>query len=88
MTGHGTKSLKKVIIDKPGEELLSIAWWNGGGAVKKRLEVNPGIRKFIKSKPDIWTYSESGITKPQSLSLDGYNYFLHRSYLRDKLKCR
>ena len=56
--------------------------------MKKRLEVNPGIRKFMKTKPDIWTYSESGITKPQSLSLDGYNFFLHRSYLRDKEKCR
>ena len=50
MTGHGSKFSKKVIIDKPGEEFLSIAWWNGGGAVKKRLEVNPGIRKFITVK--------------------------------------
>ena len=75
-------------MDKPSEEFLSIGWWNGGVGTEKRLEVNPGIIKFLKSKPDIWTYSESGITKPQSLSLDGYNFFLHRSYLRDKEKCR
>ena len=84
----GPNMVKRAFIDKPCKEFLTIGWWNGGGGLKKRLEVNPGVRKFIKSKPDIWTYSESGITKPQSLSLDGYKYFLHRSYLRDKQKCR
>ena len=67
---------------------FSIGFWNGGGAVSKRLIVNPGLKKYIDTKPDVWTYSESGNSKPQSLSLNGYKYFLHRSYLRDKRKCR
>ena len=74
--------------DGPEKDLITVAWWNGGGAVRKRLSVNPGLKKFIDTKPDIWTYSESGITKPKSLSLDGYNYFIHRSFIKDKTKCR
>ena len=66
------------------EDFFTIGWWNGGGGVRKRLIVNPGLKEFISTKPDIWTYSESGITNSQSLPLDGYKYFLHRSYLRDK----
>ena len=78
----------KEILEAPDENLLTVGWWNDGGAVRKRLNVNPGLKKFISSKPDIWTYSESGLTNSQSLSLDGYKYFLHRSYLRDKTKVR
>ena len=54
------------------KELLTIGWWNGGGGVRKRLSVNTGLKEFISTKPDIWTYSESGLTNSQSLSLDGY----------------
>ena len=79
---------KEKLINEAPEELITIGFWNGGGGIKKRLDVNPGLRKFIISKPDIWTYSESGITKPQNLSLDGYKYFSHRAFLRDKQKCR
>ena len=53
------------------EDLFTIGWWNGGGGVRKRLIVNPGLKEFISTKPDIWTYSESGITNSQNLSLDG-----------------
>ena len=83
-SGSGTKKN----LGAPTEDLLSIGWWNGGGGVRKRLSVNPGLKEFIDTKPDIWTYSESGISNSQKLSLDGYKYFIHRSYLRDKTKCR
>ena len=52
-------------------EELTIGWWNGGGSLRKRLRVNPGLKDFIATKPHIWTYAESGITNSQSLSLDG-----------------
>ena len=28
---------------------LRVSWWNGGGAVLKRLSVNPGLGKLLKS---------------------------------------
>ena len=72
----------------PKKVVFTIAWWYGAGGVKRQLEVNPGIRKFIESNPDIWSYSDPGITKPQILSLERYNYFLHISYFRDNHKFR
>ena len=86
MKGHCSLSKTKENVEGPEKDL--VRWWNGGGGVRKRLSVNPGLKKFIAIKPDIWTYSESGLNNLQSLSLDGYKYFLHRSYLRDKTKCR
>ena len=68
--------------------MLTVGWWNGGGGGRKRLSVNPGLKKFIATNPDIWTYFESGLNNSQSLSLDGYKYFSHRSYLRNKNKHR
>ena len=67
---------------------LLIGWWNGGGGILKRLKVNPGLKQFLNTKPDIFAYGESLITSSQGLSLEGYNYFLHRSYYRDNNKCR
>ena len=72
---------------KPSET-LSIGWYNGGGGILKRLKVNPGLNKFLDTKPDIFTYGESLVTSSQGLSLEGYNFFLHRSFLRDNCKCR
>ena len=53
---------------------LIIGWWNGGGGILKRLEVNPGLKQFLNSKPDIFAYGESLITSSQGLSLEGYNF--------------
>ena len=88
MRGRCFPTRKTKITKAANEELLTFGWWNGGGGVRKRLSVNPGLKEFIATKPDIWTYCESGITNSQSLSLEGYNYFFHRSYLRDKSKFR
>ena len=75
MKGRCSVSKTKEILEVPGENLLTVGWWNGGGGVRKRLIVNPGLNKFIATKPDIWTYSESGLSNSQSLSLEGYKYF-------------
>ena len=48
MKGRGPKPRGGEAMNVPNKELLTISWWNGGGGVKKRLEVNPGIREFIK----------------------------------------
>ena len=69
-------------------QTLFIGWWNGGGGILRRLKVNPGLKQFLNSKHDIFTYGESLSTSSQGLSLEGYNYFLHRSYHRDNNKCR
>ena len=88
MRGRCFPTRKTKITKAANEELLTFGWWNGGGGVRKRLSVNPGLKEFIATQPDIWAYCESGITNSQSLSLEGYNYFFHRSYLRDKSKFR
>jgi len=75
LKGRCSLAKKTNIVESPKEELLTIGWWNGGGGLKKRLSVNPGLLEFIATKPDIWTYSESGITSSQNLSLDEYEFF-------------
>ena len=66
MSGRGPNPLRDVSIEGSSESVLTIGWWNGGGGIVKRLSVNPGLKEFIKTKPNIWTYAESGNTKPQS----------------------
>ena len=75
MKGRCSLLKTKGNVEVQDKDVLTVGWWNGGGGVRKRLSVNPGLKKFIATKPDIWTYSESGLTNSQSLSLDGYNFF-------------
>ena len=61
-----------------------VCWWNGGGAVRKRVSVNPGLSSLLKSKPDIFVYGESATPNARGLFLNGYRFLLHRSYLNNK----
>ena len=67
---------------------LRVCWWNGGGAVRKRLSVNPGLGGLLKSYPDIFVYGEAELSNTRGLLLPGYRFIFHRSYLRDKDKYR
>ena len=68
--------------------VLRVLWWNGGGAVNKRLNINPGLRSIINSNPDIFTYGEAEMSNTKGLFMSGYRFLFHRSYLRDKTKYR
>ena len=37
---------------KGTEGELVVAWWNGGGKLEPRLNVNPELQKFIAKGPD------------------------------------
>ena len=67
---------------------LRVSWWNGGGAVLKRLSVNPGLGELLKSYPDIFVYGEAELSNTRGLFLPGYRFIFHRSYLRDNEKYR
>ena len=62
--------------------MLNGYWWNGGGGIKKRLTVNPGLRELLENKPDIFTFCELQISKSSAVFLNGYNFIFHRSYLK------
>ena len=67
---------------------LQLCWWNGGGAIRKRLSVNPGLGELMKSNPDFFVYGEAELSNTRGLFLPGYRFIFHRSYLRDNEKYR
>ena len=42
-------------------------FWNGGGGIIKRLEINPVLRDLLNNQPDIFVYGESELSKPSGL---------------------
>ena len=75
-----------------GDETLScifrVCWWNGGGAIRERISVNPNLSLLFESKPDIFAYGEAQASNTRGLFLSGYRFLFHRSYLKDRLKNR
>ena len=67
---------------------LQLCWWNGGGAIRKRLSVNPGLGELMKSNPDFFVYGEAELSNTRGIFLRGYRFIFHRSYLRDNEKYR
>ena len=70
------------------EESFRMCWWNGGGAIRNRLSVNPGLVSLLKTNPDIFVYGESACSHARGLFLSGYRFLFHRSYIKDKQKSR
>ena len=70
------------------EESFRTCWWNGGGAIRNRLCVNPGLVSLLKTNPDIFVYGESACSHARDLFLSGYRFLFHRSYIKDKIKSR
>ena len=56
-----------------------VCWWNGGGAIRRRLKTNIFLSDFLKTKPDIFSYGECLATTNRGLSLNGYKMILHPS---------
>ena len=65
-----------------------VCWWNGGGAIRNRISVNPGLGSLLKTNPDIFVYGESACSNANGLFLSGYRFLFHRSYIKDKQKFR
>ena len=81
------KSEVRVFVKK-STNLFRVCWWNGGGAIRSRIRVNPGLNTLLKSSPDMFVYGESGCSNERGLFLSGYRFLFHRSYIRDKQKHR
>ena len=57
---------------------LAVSWWNGGGKMVARLEVNPELGKFLATKPDVFVYGESLVYKhTQRVGIPGYKTIIH-----------
>ena len=37
---------------------LLVSWWNGGGRLVPRIEVNPELKTHLATKPDIYIYGD------------------------------
>ena len=73
--GGGNKIRGKQMVG-PGE--LVISWWNGGGRLVSRIEVNPELRAYLATKPDIFVYGESMVyKKTQKVHIPGYKVIIH-----------
>ena len=61
---------------------MVVAWWNGGGRLKARINVNPELRKYISKGPDIFVYGEPLVTRTTNgLYIPGYNIIIHKAQL-------
>ena len=40
-------------------EKMTVSWWNGGGKLIPRMKVNPVLKKYLETKPDIFVYGEA-----------------------------
>ena len=51
---------KETKEEKKMKELgnLVTTWWNGGGRLVSRIEVNPELRVYLATKPDIFVYGD------------------------------
>ena len=65
-----------------------VCWWNGGGAIRKRICVNPGLDSLMKTNPDLFVYGESACSNARGLFLSGYRFLFHRACIKDKQKFR
>ena len=63
----------------PSLDDLVVCWWNGGGAVRRRLKTNIFLQDFLKTLPDIFSYGEAQATSTRGLFLEGYSVVLHPS---------
>ena len=61
-------------------EDFTVSWWNGGGKMMSRITVNPELKQFIETKPDIFVYGEAQVVRiTKEMSLEGYNTIIHKA---------
>ena len=71
---------KKMYKAQTIKDKLKISWWNGGGKLIARLGVNPELRKFMETTPDIFGYGEALVSKrTQGINIPEYNCVLHKA---------
>ena len=59
---------------------MTVSWWNGGGKLIPRLKVNPELRKYLDTKPDIFVYGEALIyRRTKEINIDGYITIVHKA---------
>ena len=59
---------------------FTLSRWNGGGKLVPRLRVNPGLRKFLETTPDIFCYGEALVFKRTlEMDLPEYKYMVHKA---------
>ena len=61
-------------------EEFRVSWWNGGGKMMSRITVNPELKQFLDTKPDIFVYGEAQVVRiTKEMSLEGYNTIIHKA---------
>ena len=56
-----------------GQGQLVISWWNGGGRLIPRIGVNPELKKYLATKPDVFVYGETLVYKhTKRVKITGY----------------
>ena len=75
------KDGEKQILGKPDlREDFTVSWWNGGGKLVSRIMVNPELKQFLETKPDIFVYGEALVGRlTKEVSLEGYDTFIHKA---------
>ena len=92
--GNGARThLWNEIEDKQEENKIKsnpfiISWWNGGGAIRRRLKTNIFLRNYLKSNCDIFAYGEALASNQRGLFLPGYFSIIHYSKPRREKGCR
>ena len=72
--------MEKVDKAQTKKDNFIISWWNGGGKLVARPGVNPGLRKFLETTPDIFAYGEALVfRRTREINLQKYNCILHKS---------
>ena len=72
-------------VEQENREMV-VSWWNGGGRLIPRIRVNPELKKFISTKPDIFVYGESLTYRfKQNITIPGYKVILQTAQ-RNKLR--
>ena len=79
---HNPKVSKAENQVKVSKSLFIVCWWNGGGALKRRLKANPGLKTLLEKNPEIFVYAESEMSNSSGLFLKGYKFIFHRSFIK------
>ena len=57
-----------------------MSWWNGDGKLMSRTMVNPELKQFLETNPDIFAYGEAQVERiTKEMSLEGYNTIIHKA---------
>ena len=70
------KNTNKSFISKQ-DKSLPVLFWNGGGRLKSRISVNPGLNDLPAELPDVFVYAEALLYRSIKSSLKSNDVLVH-----------